>query len=209
MKNIIENALLNAYTYSEYRKLVSQLISEGKSTGHIQSDDLLHYSELNETRLKRLDKTIVVSDENLSKIANLNKKYTWLVISEGWCGDAAQLLPIINKVAEASDNIDLKIVLRDDNEDLMSQFLTNGGKAIPKLIILEAETNEVIADWGPRPEPARKLIADYKVTHGVVDEPIKIELQKWYLHDKGLTTQSELLALLEAHSKKQNEIVLD
>lgn len=208
MKNIIENALLNSYTYSEYRQLVSQLISEGKSTGHNQTVDLLHYSELNETRLKRLDKTLVVSEENRTKIENLDKKYTWLVISEGWCGDAAQLLPIMNKVAEASESIDLKIVLRDDNEVLMNQFLTNGGKAIPKLIVLDAETNEVIADWGPRPEPARKLIADYKAANGVVDEPVKIELQKWYLQDKGLTTQNELLALLEKYSK-ESQTVLD
>ncbi|CAM3973595.1 MULTISPECIES: thioredoxin family protein [Flavobacterium] len=208
MKNIIENALLNSYTYSEYRQLVSQLISEGKSTGHNQTVDLLHYSELNETRLKRLDKTLVVSEENRTKIENLDKKYTWLVISEGWCGDAAQLLPIMNKVAEASENIDLKIVLRDDNEVLMNQFLTNGGKAIPKLIVLDAETNEIIADWGPRPEPARKLIADYKAANGVVDEPVKIELQKWYLQDKGLTTQNELLALLEKYSK-ESQTVLD
>jgi pantothenate kinase-related protein Tda10 len=208
MKNIIENALLNSYTYSEYRQLVSQLISEGKSTGHNQTVDLLHYSELNETRLKRLDKTLAVSEENRTEIENLEKKYIWLVISEGWCGDAAQLLPIMNKVAEVSENIDLKIVLRDDNEVLMNQFLTNGGKAIPKLIVLDAETNEVIADWGPRPEPARKLIADYKAANGVVDEPVKIELQKWYLQDKGLTTQNELLALLKKYSK-ESQTVLD
>lgn len=102
MKKIIENALLNSYTYVEYRELVSQLISEGKSTGHTQSEDLLKYSELNETRLKRLDKTIVVNEESLFRLENLDKKYTWLVLSEGWCGDAAQLLPIINKMAESS-----------------------------------------------------------------------------------------------------------
>lgn len=203
MKKIIENALLNSYTYVEYRELVSQLISEGKSTGHTQSEDLLKYSELNETRLKRLDKTIVVNDESLFRLENLDKKYTWLVLSEGWCGDAAQLLPIINKMAESSKNIDLKIVLRDDNEELMNLFLTNGGKAIPKLIVLDAETHDVIADWGPRPEPARKLIADYKAANGVVDEPVKIELQKWYLNDKGNTTQNEIISLL----KKEKALV--
>ena len=125
----------------------------------------------------------------------MSKKYTWLVISEGWCGDAAQLLPIMSKMAEVSENIDFQIVLRDDNDELMSQFLTNGGKAIPKLIILD-ENNNLIADWGPRPEPARKLIADYKAANGLVDEPVKIELQKWYLQDKGITTQNEIMALM-------------
>lgn len=195
MKNLIEKALENSFSYISYREHVSKLIQEGKSTGHTQSEDLLHYSELNESRLKRLDKTIKVVPEIENQLSNLSKKHIWLVIAEGWCGDAAQILPIINKMAEISSFIDLKIVLRDDNDELMSQFLTNGGKAIPKLIILD-ENNNVIADWGPRPEPARKLIADYKAANGVVDEPVKIELQKWYLHDKGITTQNEIMALM-------------
>jgi len=195
MKNIIVKAQDHSFSYNEYREYVSKLISEGKSTGHTQTEDLLHYSELNETRLKRLDKTIKVIPEIEQELINLSKKYTWLVISEGWCGDAAQLLPIMSKMAEVSENIDFQIVLRDDNDELMSQFLTNGGKAIPKLIILD-ENNNLIADWGPRPEPARKLIADYKAANGLVDEPVKIELQKWYLQDKGITTQNEIMALM-------------
>jgi len=211
MKNIIEKALLASFTYEEYKTLVSKLIEEGKSTGHNQSDDLLHYSQLNETRLKRLDKTIVVEDSIALALNNIDTTFTWLVISEGWCGDAAQLLPIMNKMAELSDRIDLRIVLRDDNKDLMDLFLTNGSQSIPKLIILDTEIKEVLADWGPRPKPARKLIADYKALNGVVDEPIKIELQKWYLHDKGLTTQQEIMELMSQYlvnSEKNNQEIL-
>lgn len=193
----IKSALLKSYSYQEYRSLVSALILEGKSTGNTQSEDLLHYSQLNENRMNRLEKTIQITEEVETQISQLNQKITWLVISEGWCGDAAQILPIIYKMAELSENIDLKIVLRDENETLMNDFLTNGGKAIPKLIILD-EKNEVIGDFGPRPEPARKLIADYKEANGVVDEPIKIELQKWYLHDKGVSTQNEIMQLMKS-----------
>lgn len=195
MEKIIQKAIHNSFTYLEYRALVSELISQGKSTGHNQSADLLHYSELNESRLKRLDKTIQITDKIADELKNIKNQYTWLVISEGWCGDAAQLLPIMNKMTEISENISLKIVLRDDNEDLMNLFLTNGGKSIPKLIILN-ENNNVIGDFGPRPEPARKLIADYKAANGVIDETIKIELQKWYLFDKGITTQEEIMQLM-------------
>lgn len=196
MQNIIENALDNSFSYLEYRQLVSKLISEGKSTGHNQTEALLHYSELNETRMNRLEKKIKVPQELTEKLNNLTKDYIWLTISEGWCGDAAQIIPILHKLEEASNKVELKLVLRDDNDELMQLFLTNGSKSIPKVIILEKETKEVITSWGPRPEPARKLIADYKAQHGVVDEPIKIELQKWYLHDKGLTTMKELVELL-------------
>jgi hypothetical protein len=177
--------------------MVSQLIKEGKSTGNTQSDDLLHYSELNETRMNRLEKTIKITDEVQEQLNQLESKYTWLVISEGWCGDAAQILSVIYKMAELSENIDLKIVLRDENESLMNDFLTNGGMAIPKLIILDNEKN-IVGDFGPRPEPARKLIADYKAANGVVDEPVKIELQKWYLQDKGVTTQNEIMQLIKS-----------
>lgn len=196
MNTNIKEALTRSFSYQEYRSLVSALILEGKSTGNTQSDDLLHYSELNESRMNRLEKTIQITEEVKKQINQLDTKVTWLVISEGWCGDAAQILPIIYKMAELSENIDLRIVLRDENEALMNDFLTNGGKAIPKLIILDEE-NEVIGDFGPRPEPARKLIADYKAINGVVDEPIKIELQKWYLHDKGISTQNEIMQLMK------------
>ena len=140
---------------------------------------------------------MVVVDEVKTFLENLDRDYIWLVISESWCGDAAQILPIINKMAEVSDKIDLKIVLRDDNEDLMNLFLTNGTRSIPKLIIIDKETNEVIADFGPRPQEAKQLILDYKAEHGIVDETAKINLQKWYLNDKGISTQKEIVALMK------------
>jgi hypothetical protein len=197
MKNTIQQTLLNSFSYSEYRKKVTELIAEGKSTGHEQSDDLLHYSELNEARMNRLEKTIAIVDEVKAKLENLDKKYIWLVLAEGWCGDAAQVLPVIHKMAETTNKVELKIALRDDNDALMQHFLTNGGKAIPKLIVLDAETSEVIADWGPRPHGAKQLILEYKAAHGVVDETAKIELQKWYLHDKGISIQQEIMEMHE------------
>ncbi len=197
MKNTIQQTLQNSFSYAAYRKMVTDLIAEGKSTGHVQSEDLLHYSKLNESRLHRLEKTIELNTDTKTKLQNIHKKYIWLVLSEGWCGDAAQILPVIYKMAEISDNVELKIALRDDNDALMQHFLTNGGKAVPKLIVLDAETLEVLADWGPRPAGAKQLIIDYKALHGTVDETTKIELQKWYLHDKGVSIQHEIVAMHE------------
>lgn len=196
MLSIIKSALQNSFSYSEYRTLVSKLISEGKSTGNEQSTDLLHYSELNEVRMNRLEKTLKMDSEVQIALDNIKSKQTWLVISEGWCGDAAQILPIIKLMTDTSENIDLKIVLRDENDELMSQFLTNGARSIPKLIILD-ENLEVINHWGPRPEDAKNLIIDYKAKHGIVDEPAKIALQKWYLDDKGISTQREIISILQ------------
>ena len=197
MRSIIEQSLTRSYSYQEYRNVVSTLLKEGKSTGNEQSADLTHYSELNEVRMNRLDKTMVVPEENIKRLQEIDSEMIWLVISEGWCGDAAQIVPVIHKMAEVTDKVELKIALRDDNDALMQHFLTNGGKAIPKLILLDAETLEVLADWGPRPAGAKQLILDYKATHGVVDETAKIELQKWYLHDKGISIQNEIVEMHE------------
>lgn len=196
MKNSVAKALLNSCTYLEYKKTISDLLSEGKSTGDKQSEDLLQYSVLNEIRLRRLDKTISVPEEVSAKLKEIEKEYVWLVIAEGWCGDAAQILPILNKMALESDNIDLKIVFRDLNYDLMNQFLTNGSRAIPKLIIIDKESGEVCDHWGPRPKGASDLIKNYKEQFGVVNEEAKRQLQLWYLQDKGLSVQNEVVAIM-------------
>ena len=195
MKSIIQSALQNSHSYTEYRNIVSKLISEGKSTGKEQSADLLHYSELNEVRMKRLEKTLKLDPEVEKTLQNLKSNQTWLVISEGWCGDAAQILPIIKLMSEASKNIDLKLVFRDENDALMNQFLTNGSKSIPKLLLLD-EAFHLINHWGPRPEGAKNLIIEYKANHGIVDEAAKIALQKWYLDDKGISTIKEIVKLI-------------
>lgn len=196
MKAIIKQSLSQSVTYADYRNHVANLLKEGLSTGHEQTTDLLHYSELNEVRMNRLEKTIKISIENIQKLEALQKEYIWLVISEGWCGDAAQILPIIHKMAVLSDKIELKIVLRDDNEALMNLFLTNGTKSIPKLIVIDKNTLEVLGDFGPRPQGAKQLMLDYKAKHGKVDETAKTDLQLWYLHDKGVSTQNEIMDLM-------------
>lgn len=202
MKEIIKKSLEKSFSYTEYRNHVSNKLAQGEVTGNEQSEHLLKYSELNVVRMNRLDKTLTVQEDVSEKISSIKSKLIWLVLSEGWCGDAAQLLPVINKKAELSENIKLKVLLRDENEELMNQFLTNGGKAIPKLIIIEEETLEILDHWGPRPEGASKLISDYKATHGIVDEIAKTELQKWYLQDKGFSTQKEIIEKLEEIEKQ-------
>nr|WP_294785394.1 thioredoxin family protein [uncultured Flavobacterium sp.] len=198
MKSIVAKALFNSHSYAEYRKLVTDLLTDGKSTGNEQSESLTNYSKLNEARMNRLEKTIKISDNVAEKLQNLNNHYIWLVLSEGWCGDAAQILPVLDKMAHASNKkVDLRIALRDENEDLMSHYLTNGGRAIPKVIVICKEAGIVRADWGPRPKGASELMAKHKREVGPIDEKIKTDLQLWYLADKGLSVQEELLDIME------------
>lgn len=197
MNTVIQDSLKNAFSYEEYRLYVTKLFENGKTTGHTQTQDLVHYTELNQARMHRLDKTIKVVPEVSDFLQALTKQYIWLVISESWCGDAAQTLPVINKMATVTDAIEYEIVLRDDNDQLMQLFLTNGTKSIPVLIIIDKETGEVVNHYGPRPIGAKQLILDYKEQHGIVDEVAKTELQKWYLQDKGESIQKEIIALMQ------------
>ena len=129
MEKIIKNSLQKSYSYIEYKKLILSLLESKRSTGLNQNEDLSNFTKLNDKRMKRLDKQTKLSEKATLKTQNIQKDFTWLVLTESWCGDAAQTLPLINKFAEANKKIDLKVVLRDENEDLMNQFLTNGSKA--------------------------------------------------------------------------------
>lgn len=198
MENIIQNSLKTAKTYSEYKEMILQLIKDGKSTGGDQNESLYNYTKLNNQRMKRLDKQTKLSESALTKAQRIQKDFTWLVLTESWCGDAAQTLPVINKFAEANEKIDLKVVLRDENEDLMNKFLTNGSKSIPKLIVVDNTSNKVVGSWGPRSEMASKMVSDYKEKNGKIDDQFKMDLQNWYNEDKGSNIEKELVDLIKA-----------
>ena len=166
---LIKNSIKRGVSYSTYRTLIKGLLVEGKSTGSEQSEEILAYSILNDKRMDRLDKTLKISEETSTALNKLTDNFTLLVLAEGWCGDAAQILPVLNKIAESSSKIELKIVCRDENEELMNQFLTNGGKSIPKVIVVNNK-NEVVNSWGPRPSIATKMVNDYKTLHGGLDD---------------------------------------
>ena len=192
---LIEESLKSSYTYPEYVKLMEDLLAEGKSTAPQQDENLTEYSKMNLRRMNRWEKTLKISTEAEAKIKAYVGKMIWLVISEGWCGDAAHSLPVIHQLADLNPNIEMRVVLRDQHEDLMNQFLTNGGKSIPKLIMYNVDQKEVIADWGPRPTTATQMVEDYKAKHGQVDIEFREQLQLWYNKDRGQNIIADLLKL--------------
>ncbi len=196
MKNTIKNSLKTSQSYQEYRNMVTQLVADESTTGIEKTEDLVEYTKLNDRRMKRWDKTLKISENTKEKINNFKDKVTWLVITESWCGDAAHIMPVINSVAELNDNITFKTVLRDDNEDLMNLFLTNGSKSIPKLIMFDDKTGDVISTYGSRPSDATKLVNDYKAENGNLTEEFKQDLQMWYNKDKGQNIVEDLTQML-------------
>lgn len=196
LKDIIDLSFSKALSYQDYRDLINQLVQTNSTTGNDKSEAMANYTMMNDRRMRRWDKTVKLSDVKKNRLSKFTKNVTWLVITESWCGDAAHVVPIINKVAELHNGIDLKLVMRDENEPLMDQFLTNGGKSIPKLIMIDNATQEVINTFGPRPSRATKLVNDYKAKNGSLTPEFKENLQHWYNSDKGQNTIEDLLQLL-------------
>jgi len=204
MKKYIKKAM----TFAEYTKLIDDLLAEGKTTGPNQSAAMYNYGKLNRQRMHRLEKTIVLTEPLKQTLYKVKRKMIWLVITEGWCGDAAQNVPIIEKMAAESGNIETRYILRDENLELMDRFLTNGARSIPKLIVLDAKNSEVLGSWGARPKAAQEYFQEMKA--GGLEKPLIMEnLQRWYLKDKSLSMQSEFEALIGGWETEDPEAKLN
>ncbi len=193
---VLEDGLKAGISYEDYRKLVNSLANENSNSGPEKTEALANFTQLNDRRMKRWDKTLKISEEFQQKLKGLDTKLTWLVLTESWCGDAASIIPVMNKVAALAPNLELKIVFRDEHPALMDQFLTNGTRSIPKLIALEASSKRVLGEWGPRTAKATQMVEDCKAAHGRVTPEFKEELQGFYNKDKGQDILMELLDLL-------------
>jgi hypothetical protein len=196
VRDIITESLKHAISYQDYRNLVKELVAEDSTTGIEKTEDLANYTMLNDRRMKRWDKTLKISEDISERVSNFSGAVTWLVITESWCGDAAHVIPVLNKIADLSPNIDLKLVFRDENLELMDQFLTNGGRSIAKLIMINTATGDVLNTFGPRPTEATKLVNNYKEAYGTITPEFKQDLQTWYNTNKGQNVMTDILKML-------------
>lgn len=195
---ITRDIIENAYSYEEYRELIDDLLKKGKTTGENHSESMLHYTKMNVHRMKRLDRRTDLSDEIRERLKKVERPMIWLVLTEAWCGDAAQSLPIIQKMADTSSKILIRYVLRDQNPELMDQFLTNGNsRSIPKVIVLDMKSLEVLGEWGPRPGTAQELVLHLKSREDIPKQAAAERLHKWYADDNTESMQNEFVSLLD------------
>lgn len=190
-----DSYILKGMTYDVYLDLLKDLLSEGKTTGPNQDAGLFEYAKLNIQRMERIYKTLVITDELANIVKAINDKQTWICITEGWCGDAAQSLPLFARLAELNSNITLKMILRDENLELMDRYLTNGGRAIPVVIALQG--GKELWKWGPRPASLQVIVDEFKQNPTVTFEELKTQLHTWYAKNKTVDQQNELLKLIK------------
>jgi hypothetical protein len=172
--------------------------AEEYTTSGEQLKERIAATLINAQRMKRIDKQCIINYNLHTLTSQINKKQKWLLISETWCGDSAQCVPVIAKIAELNENIKLEIIFRDEHLDVIDSFLTNGSRSIPKLISIDEETESVNFIWGPRPQAIQKKVLELKNSNNEIthDELVK-NIHLWYAQDKTKSIQSEFIELLK------------
>ncbi len=196
---ITKEIIDQAYDYSAFNQFVESLLDENRTTNDDNTESQLNYTKLNVSRTNRWDKRGVLTEETQDILNSITNKQTWLVITEGWCGDSAQILPFISKMADLNEHIELKIILRDQYPEIMDEFLTDGkSRSIPKVVIMDTETLEVLGVWGPRPIDIHKNYLTERLDPEVGGKKAAENLHIWYARDKGKTSQKEFSETLNS-----------
>ena len=120
-----------------------------------------------------------------------------LLINEDWCGDAVNTVPVIARLAEAVPGIELRIVKRDENPELMDEYLTGTARSIPLVVLLD-EDFRPRGRWGPRPAELQEFVLREKSAGTRPPGEIYRDVRTWYARDRGETTLREVLEVVEA-----------
>ncbi|MFC6998224.1 thioredoxin family protein [Rufibacter roseus] len=191
---ITPEVVAQGLTYDGYQALVREAVAQGKTTGLEQSDFLAQVTKDNLEIMQRTYQTPLQQDL-VDLVQTVTRPQLWLVLTEGWCGDAAVHVPVLAAIAEQSPNIELRTILRSEQPAVMEAYLTNGGKSIPKLIALNAETLQPLGSWGPRPQVLQEYVLELKQQNLPLPEFIKKALGHSE-ENNGQALQEEFLHLL-------------
>ncbi len=180
------------YSYPEFLKLCEDLLAEGKTTSQSEHAVYIQYARKNLEKMYYWNEQDLVPDELQNALHTLPPQ-TWFVITEGWCGDSASILPLIFQMTRFAPNVDLRIILRDTHPEAIEAYLTNGSKSIPKLIVEQDGVEKGV--WGPRPQACQTLYNELKAA----DTPfatLEPQIFAWYKNNKGKDIIDELKKIL-------------
>lgn len=183
-------------TYEEFVETSKKML-ESADDSQMDEDEKSHlqYTKLNIHRSERIEKTYKVDEELSKAVKAITQPQLWMVLTEDWCGDSAQNLPYIAKIAAANSLINLRILLRDENLDIMDLYLTNGkSRSIPKLVAFDEEGKELF-QWGPRPKDGQEFF-DKAKADGLPKSEFIEKLHLWYAKNKGKNLEDEFKEIL-------------
>lgn len=125
--------------------------------------DYMGQIKVNKARFDGFYNGFKVRPEDARAIQGLARKPNgpakMLVLGEDWCGDVVRGLPTLARLAEAT-GLDLRIFPRDQNLDIMNEFLNKGRyQSIPVAVFYTRDHN-YICHWIERPEAASTETAE-------------------------------------------------
>ncbi len=141
-----------------------------------------------------------ISEPIAAAAAALHAPVRLLVLLEDWCGDAIHTIPVVARVAEAMPAAELRVLRRDEHDDLMQRHLTGTARAIPVVIAYDAHHMEG-GWWGPRPSPLEAWVL--RDGNAMEKEDRYKAIRTWYARDRGNTTAAETIALLQHTERTQ------
>ena len=184
-------------TYQQYLEITKEELADNTKADNLTAEEKERsdIKKLNIQRMTRIDKLYEPGIDIRNEIEKISDKQLWMVITENWCGDSAQNLPYIAKIASLNQKINLRIILRDSNSDIMDNYLTGGTRSIPKLVAFDKEGNELF-QWGARPKAAQDLLSELKA-EGFEKKYYLEKLHSWYARNKGTDIEKEILLLIK------------
>jgi len=157
----------------------------------------LEFSKLNLHRMSRIGRTWKPSEALAILLSHLDRPQVWMVLSEAWCGDSAQCMPMIRIMAEAAPGVTLRVLARDENLEVMDRYLTDGKRSIPLLVAFDPDGNEMFR-WGARPAEAQAVF-EQAFAEGL-EKPERLErLHLFYGRNRGQALDAEFVDILDRY----------
>ena len=93
---------LGLLSFEEYESKFQHWVQEQQTSSANPTSQLIEFTKLNWIRSQRIKKTVSLNPALLEEVAKLKYNYTWIVVTEAWCGDSAQNLPVIAAIANSN-----------------------------------------------------------------------------------------------------------
>jgi hypothetical protein len=135
-------------------------------------------------------------EDQLNRLREIGRSWRLLVLCEDWCGDASNTVPVLARFAADAPSLELRILKRDDNLELMDRYLTGGSRSIPLAILLDEE-GDPVGRWGPRPAELQAFVIHEKRVGVRPAGELYKDTRRWYARDRGVTTIRELVDRIE------------
>ncbi|MBS7334075.1 MAG: thioredoxin family protein [Weeksellaceae bacterium] len=187
----------NGYSFEDYLEKIEDQLEE-----QIELDDpkeLVPYYAINLKQSREIRKNFRYNPGMEKKAKSYNADIKFLIISEGWCEDASQIVPVVDRLAETI-GVECKFVFRDENIELMEEYNTNGSHSIPIIIGVTPDGDEAFR-FGPRPAKAMNFTERFKRDPDKYSRAdFEEDLDRYYLENHGQDIITEILELIEEYT---------